>query len=172
MERELRRYQNLLVCVGTGIIMFGFWSLIKGVMMIIFYKDDIIELMTALGTPKEDLSWLLPFVNVMIVGVICADLVLRMIVGLSAQNEGRDRGTQGRWLYLVFGMMLTIIQVGSLVGNLTSFDESFTNFLDGIITLVIDVTSVVMMVEMFVAGARVKYLKRKIRRAKAEEVAA
>ena len=113
MERELRRYQNLLVCVGVGIITFGFWSLIKGVMTMFLYKDDIKEFLLMLGVKQEELSFVIPFINIVLVVIICMDLVLRMIVGTSAKNEGRARDQRRRWVYLVFGLLLGIFSLSS-----------------------------------------------------------
>ena len=53
MERELRRNQNVLVCVGTGVIMFGFWSVIKGIMTIFLQRDLLLE---TIETSKQSLS--------------------------------------------------------------------------------------------------------------------
>ena len=172
MERELRRYQNLLVCVGVGIITFGFWSLIKGVMTMFLYKDDIKEFLLMLGVKQEELSFVIPFINIVLVVIICMDLLLRMIVGTSAKNEGRARDQRRRWVYLVFGLLLGIFSLSSLVSDITRFDENFSGILDGVITVVIDVTSIIMVVEMFVAGVKVKLLKKKISETKTEEVAA
>ena len=172
MERELRRYQNLLVCVGAGIITFGFWSLIKGVMSMFLYKDDIRELLAVLGVTQEEMGFVLPFINIILVVLIGMDLVLRMIVGTSARNEGRARDRKRRWVYLVFGLLLGFLSLSSLVSDITRFDENFSSILDGVITVVIDATSVIMVVEMFVAGVKVKVLKKKISETKTEEVAA
>jgi len=98
--------------------------------------------------------------------------VLRMIVGTSAKNEGRARDQRRRWVYLVFGLLLGIFSLSSLVSDITRFDENFSGILDGVITVVIDVTSIIMVVEMFVAGVKVKLLKKKISETKTEEIAA
>ena len=172
MERELRRYQNLLVCVGSGIILFGFWSLVKGVMSMFLYRDEFEELLISLGTTEEELGFAVPFVYNVLTVLILIDLTLRVIVGSSAKKEGRGRAGKNQKAYLIFGVVLGIIVVCSLVGDISNFTENFDNLFDGIITIVIEVTSIAMIVELFVAGLKVKHLKKKIAEAKGEEAAA
>ena len=176
MERELRRYQDMLFCVGTGVITFGFWSLVKGVMSIIFYKDELDEIIkqigTTVGTPEEELGLAIPAVYIVMLIIICLDVLLRLIVGSSARREGKGRANEKQWKYLGFGVILAIICIASLIGDITNFKENFLNPLDGIITIVIEATSVVMVTELFVAGIKVKILKKKVEEAKLEEAAA
>lgn len=172
MERELRRYQNLLVCVGSGIILFGLWTLVKGVMTIILYKEELQEFLLSLGTREEELALMIELVSYFLIILCCLDLALRLAVGLSARREGRARDQKRHWAFLVFGAVLLTLTLTSLTMDLKDFNENFNSIFDGIITVAIDATSVVMIIELFVAGAKVKYLKKKIREAKVEEVAA
>lgn len=172
MERELRRYQNLLVCVGSGIILFGLWTLVKGVMTIILYKEELQEILLSLGTREEELALMIELVSYCLIILCCLDLALRLAVGLSARREGRARDQKRHWAFLVFGAVLLTLTLTSLTMDLKDFNENFNSIFDGIITVAIDATSVVMIIELFVAGAKVKYLKKKIREAKVEEVAA
>ncbi len=172
MERELRRYQNLLVCVGSGIILFGLWTLVKGVMTIILYKEELQEFLLSLGTREEELALMIELVSYLLIILCCLDLALRLAVGLSARREGRARDQKRHWAFLVFGAVLLTLTLTSLTMDLKDFNENFNSIFDGIITVAIDATSVVMVIELFVAGAKVKYLKKKIREAKVEEVAA
>ena len=175
MERELRRYQNLLVCVGSGIILFGLWTLVKGVMTIILYKEELQEFLLSLGTREEELALMIELVSYFLIILCCLDLALRLAVGLSARREGRARDQKRHWLIAredggADGLLT--LTLTSLTMDLKDFNENFNSIFDGIITVAIDATSVVMIIELFVAGAKVKYLKKKIREAKVEEVAA
>ncbi len=172
MERQLRRYQNLLICVGTGIIMFGFWSLIKGVLFMFLYKDELREFLVAVGTTEEELGFAIPIIYIVFGVLIMIDLSLRMIVGSSARKEGRGQDGRNRFAHLIVGVILAIMAISFLIGDIYNFEENFRDIFDGIVTTAIDVTSVVMVVELFVAGVKVKYLKKKIGEAKREEIAA
>ncbi len=172
MERELRRNQDLLFCVGSGIITFGFWSLVKGVMSMIFYKDEWAELLTATGTTEEEMAIAIPLLYIIVTVIICLDVLLRLIVGTSARIEGRGRGKRPQKAYLFFGAILGLLSLASLLTDFMHFEENFNTILDGIITVIIDVTSIVMVVELFVAGMKVRRLSKKIDEAKLEEAAA
>lgn len=102
MERELRRNQNLLYCVGTGVIMFGLWSVIKGIMTLFLQKDELIvmlETVKASLTPDQADYFVSTFTLVcIIIGIIIGVLLLMHIcVGLSARKEGMGRRKRTAW---------------------------------------------------------------------------
>ena len=171
MERKLRRYQNVLVCVGSGVIMFGFWGAVKSVMNMILKKQEIATLAIQMGVSEETVSMMMPFMFIATLIVVALDVTLRMIVGLSARREGRARDEKKHWAYLVFAVILAMITLSSLFTDIATVDYNYSGVLDSVITAVIDLTSFVMSIELFVTGVKVKVLKKKCRKAKAEEAA-
>ena len=172
MERELRRSQNMLVCVGTGVITFGFWSLIKGVMMLILYKDHLTELVEAAASPGVSAKTIYDIFLVLMGIMVFIDLLIRLYVGLSARKDGMEKSIRKHRGYPVFTLILAVVSTISLVVDLVQFIEIFETVLDGVVTIFIDFTSLVMSIELFVGTIKVNNLKRKISETKAEEVAA
>ena len=170
MERELRRNQNVLVCVGTGVIMFGFWSVIKGIMTIFLQRDLLLETIetSKQSLSPEELEFFDPVFTVVciIIGIIVAIVMLiRIYVGLSARKEGMGRETRTHRAYLVFSVILAVIPVFYLVLEFSEGVKSLGSFLDQIVPIIIDVTSLVMTIQLLVAGAKVRNLKRSLREA-------
>ncbi len=169
MERELRRYQNLLICVGTGVITFGFWSLIKGVMSLILFKDDINTFLDATLPPEIPPYTVILIIVIMFAIGIALDLILRLYVGLSARKDGFGSAKKVNRAYPVFAIILALISVTSFISDFSMIGSEFGGILDTVVTCIIDVTSVVMSIELFVGAIKVSSLKRKISAAKAEE---
>lgn len=174
MERELRKNQNLLVCIGTGVIMFGFWSVIKGVMTIFLQREELIAMLEEVkaSLSQEEVEFFAPAFTIVciIIGIIVLlDLLMHIFVGLSARKEGLGRGKGRHRAYLVFSVILFLFSTFSMVMQISSMEKSFAGFLDVIVPVIVDVTFMIMLIELIVVGSKVKTLKRKLKEAKEEE---
>lgn len=170
-----------LVIVGTGIIMFGAWAALKMYSLILLRTDKSVEEyreMLFYGrddvSNKEVLIWLIVITTV----YVLVELGIRVYVGMHAIAEGRGYGS-GR-LYLVFTMMLilagslavlldTYIVLVNLVGG--GVNEGELTRRDAGTSLVIDLTSLVMTIEMMAAAFRVKKHNKMVRETEAEHAA-
>ena len=166
----MRKYQNLLDCVGTGVIMFGLWAMIKSAMTLILSMDQIKLLVETMGVPEEDFASTIPMMVIGVAVVFGTDMVLRLIIGLSARKEARSRDLKNRLGYMVFAVILCIISVGSLFADTLQLrlGPSPEIMMDAIIAIIIDATSIVMTVELIVAGLKVKRYKKMIAASKSQ----
>ena len=170
-----------MVIVGTGIIVFGAWAALKMISMVLLRTNETVRdtrRMLFYGqdgiSDKEVLIWII-FITAVYVLI---ELGVRVYVGSHAIAEGRGHGS-GR-LYLVFTMML--IFAGSLAVLLDAYvvlvnlvgggvSEGELTRRDAGTSLVIDLTSLVMTIEMMVAAFRVKKHKKEIRKTEAGNAA-
>ena len=170
MERELRRYQNILVCVGSGVITFGFWSLVKGVMSLFSFKDKWIQMVNDAAKTDAPADILMTALVISFGIVIAVDLAIRLVIGLSARKEGMGRDDRRHKGYLVLALISAAFSAFSMITDIQYFLGGLENLLDGIVTAIIDFTSLIMLLELFVAAIKVRKLKGKIAEAKAKEV--
>ena len=184
MERELRRYKNLLACVGTGVITFGIWSVIKAIMTVVRDKDDLLMLLKwLLGEQYAELAMIILGITA---GVIIAiDLVLRFGTGMAARRDGMDIKKGKHRVYLFFAFLLLAGTILSLIYNfndmaeLGALSKYITNnalispyvdmILEVTVQTIVDATSAIMIIEMIVAGIKVGTLERKMKKAEAME---
>ena len=152
---KLRKYQNTLVVVGMGVIAFGIWSVIKTVMLTAFNKDEMAEL-SAQGTAVEVVFW------VMLGIMLAIDLWLRLYVGLAAIQEGRGKKRKAyiAWIFL----MAFFSALGVLVGlaSIGSDEAPATALGTAVVTVIVEATSCVLLVEMARAAVKVKRLSRQL----------
>lgn len=177
-QRKIRKSQITLVIVGTGVIVFGAWAALKVYLLVLFRKAEIIEAFRGIipeeaGPVSDDV-----FVYAVLFAAtayVLIELGIRLFVGLSAISEGR--GTRSGKMYIFFTVLLIIsgliivaadtyeIVTSSPVLEFGSFSLSRS---DAATSFIVDLTSLVMEVQMVVSAFRIKRFKRKMKKTEAE----
>ena len=147
-EVKLRRYQNLLAISGLGVIAFGVWSVLKTILLLCF-RDDLLA-----DVPDDPLAWVIVFV--MIGSILLIDFSVRLFVGLSARAEGL--GKKKRRVYVAFAVLIALSSLASLI--LIFVDSGTTSLLELAVSVIVEVTSLVVVIELLTAAVIVKKLKR------------
>lgn len=161
LHRELRRYQDILSIVGTGVMLFGVWSLIQSAMMFILqmpqYRRELGDYeYAALGMAIIVLLFLI---------LISVDLLLRGYIWRSARREAA-RGAR-RNGYLIAAGALALIRVlvlGYIIAMIFGVVEYSDDSDDLIVTAVISATEAVTLIEMIVAAVRVRRISERLGR--------
>ena len=149
-----RRNSSTLVILGTGVIAFGFWGIIKLAAQVflgvqIFYPEDL----ETLGEDGVLFATIIGFI------VMFIDVILRLIAGFKAINEGRGKKAGKGYLvilmWLIAGSAFSVFSVFLELLNLRGDFES--NF----VSIFMELTSLVISLEVFIAGVSVKKYKKK-----------
>ena len=147
---ELRKKENTLVVIGSGVILFGVWSIVKALLYTVSDRAEFLEEIydNGLGTAGVVFS-------IAVVGlVLLADLGLRFYVGRSAIAEGR--GHKKSALYLVLAGLMAGASVIMLLMVIFIPGDIAEGILDRIVSVVVEGTSLVMVCEMIWAGICVR----------------
>ena len=152
-----RRDRSTLVILGTGVIIFGFWSVIKLAAYLIL-DIPIFDVSEMEGMEEADLPMLMNILYVMTTG----DVLVRVFVGLNAISEGRSRnGRLNGGLYLAFNVWMIIFEIFSVASviwtlyELTDIDEIIEYFL----LLFMEISSLVIVIEVFAAALSARHYK-------------
>lgn len=161
MEDKLRRDRNSLAVAGMGFMAFGFWSAVKSVMyftMVTDLEEEIREAaeLTPIFTPDT----LLKLFYAVVLGYLFVDIALRLIVGLSALAEGKGR-KKGRG-YVILGALMLISNISFIANNLPVFFDTTGSYVDTVLTIIIELTSLFTLAELVYSAIRVKYFKKKL----------
>ena len=153
---KLRKNCRTLVDLGTGIIIFGFWSIVK-LATYTLLEIPIYDLSEYDDLDQSDLPLLMTFLYVM----LAADVIIRVIVGLNARAEGRGRSRSS--LYLIFNVWMIlfgIFSVGSLVWECLAagYTEAFFDYL---LMLFMEASSLAITIEVYAAALSVRRYKLK-----------
>lgn len=155
----LRHYRDLLRGSGTGVIMFAVWSLLRTVMTFIISRNTGIDMFLttdAEGAPELDM---LPVMIAIFIFIIAIELGIRLFVGLSARAEGKGR--KKSMLYIIIACIMIPIYIAAIVFGIISATGGTMNVLDTVISLCVEVTSVLAYIELVVSGIKVKRLTKK-----------
>ena len=147
---KLRRYQNLLIVSGSGVIIFGIWSVLKAVMLVLSNTQ-----MLTVSTEElpDGMIYRVIFYGIFI-GFLIFVIVFRLIIGLSARSVGF--GKKNRWFYLILAFGLLFVDLFMVIYEVVIF---FTEFLiDTAVAVIVDATSTYTVIELIIASFKVKKL--------------
>ena len=98
-EITLRRNQDTLVIVGTGVIIFGIWSLLKTLFALLLNIGDLYEVILKEETPEGRVA-----IFIVVTLMLMIDLAFRVSVGLSAIAVAR--GKKSRFIFVAGALIL------------------------------------------------------------------
>lgn len=156
MEQELRRRQVTLVTLGTGVILFGVWSVVKS---ILYFRTNLFKDLDTQVEPE-----LLPYIKLAIVVIVAlfvlADLGIRLKIGRRARAEGMGRRQKNG--YLILAALIVLVNItGDLLGvyALVKYGISEQSGLEYVVSVLVDLSSTVLLAELIITVLRVRKLR-------------
>ena len=155
MEKELRRKQVTLVTLGTGVILFGVWSVVKS---LLYFRTNLFADLDTQAEPE-----LLPYMlaTVVIVALfVLADLGIRLKIGRRARAEGMGRRQKNGYLILAALIVLVNI-IGDLLGvyYIVKNGVPEQSGPDYVVSALVDLSSTILLAELIVTVLRVRKLR-------------
>ena len=167
MQTELIKHRHTLAVVGLGAIAFGIWSLIKSILYFVLVEPII----KTISSNYDNLSdskieaWVLIAITLsLVVLFVLIDMLLRWKVGRKAMAVSRGEREPGVGFFILSTILLLMdlseLIMGALsIAGIIPSDEDIT---DQISTLLVDFTSVVMLIEMIYAAVMIRKLTKAI----------
>ena len=160
---KYRRIRNVLSTAGFGVIAFGIWSIIRVVLRVAFSRQaqpdiDPNELDSMISQSGDDVKTFLLVLLILVIVFAAIEIALRLFVGLSARSEGR--GKKKSIAYVIVAGILIPYYVISVIYNFMSFDY-VNGIVDNIISMIMDITSTIALIEVFVAAIRIRVMRKK-----------
>ena len=150
-----RRESSTLVVLGTGVMAFGLWSIIKLLGTFAFR----IPLFTV-SEEKELGSVGMIFAVIVAVIIVSVDVLLRIFVGIRARREGEGKKKAGK-AYLVFLVLMIIVSVISVIVEIDAVLSAERDFFDSFANLIMELSSLVVSLEVFMAAIYVRRFRAK-----------
>ena len=169
---DLRRQEHTLSIIGLGVILFGFWTIIRATMEFLLnttmVQDEIKEFFNNMdptyhGTFTAFHARLILLLLTLF--MLSIELGVRLYIGRSAIAVGR--GKNKSILYLIAASLLCIFYILSFISYTISLFVSSSgevSLFDKLVYLVIDITSVFTLVDMIISGIQVRILRKKLSR--------
>ena len=152
-QAKLRRYEYALVVLGTGILVFGAWTILKIILAIVL-QDEAAQ--RAFLRIDDSEPMIIYYVGLAI--AFCFDLLLRFYVFRSARKE--SFGGKPRYGYLVWAGLLLLGNLTTIVLSVPTLATPDQNFFDTLVTLVIEITSMSILIMLIYSSIQVKSLRK------------
>ena len=149
MNTQIRKNEINLEILGTAIITFGIWAIIKNLILSPIYNQSLSNLMA-----DDALNNL----NIIIWAVLAVDVLIRCLIGISARAEGRGK-PRGIW-YLILTAVFFAFYVITVILEIIAFANMEDTLIEAIATVIIDATSAVLLFEVLVYGIRLHRLRK------------
>ena len=158
MEVKIRRLESNMITIGTGIIAFGFWGFIKFILSYLLLGAQ------SVGIADDEFRTV---IAVSVWGFAILTPLVYLWIGLSARAEGR--GKRKSILYLL--MVGWIIFFSSIVLLLELYSlTAMKDWFEIIVTLIIDLTRFVFLIELMVYSISLRKLRKQQNRGEESKV--
>lgn len=169
---KLRKSRDTLIIVGRGMILFGVWSAVK-LFGLTFLRTSatIAEVRKNMPAEADHVtdSVLIIFMLVIIAIISLAEFGIRYYVGSSAIAEGKGKRSGRLYILITYFFIITsLITFVFIVAFLITGDKTKEGSEDvSVASAVIELTNLIMMIEMLISAHRVKKDARQKRREEA-----
>ena len=163
----IRKCQSNLIIVGTGVIALAVWDAIKTVLLLVILRNETVDnIKRSAEADAEGVSNTALFVVVCFFTLIVLLIVVtaRLYIGRSSISEGR--GGRGRRGYLFLACVSIVFSTISIFSDISIYVNDQIPQEYGALSndvslpaIIIEVTSMIMMLEMVVSAIRIRKLR-------------
>lgn len=154
MQKEIRRCRENLVSIGTGISLFGIWTVIRIIMTVILERETMISETQNYTDAGAGLIVALLCIIMAILSLMI--LSIHLYIGLSARKEGL--GGKKRTGYLIATGLFILLYCIGITAEIVTFQETFKSIPEGAVTVLIDITVLITLAELMLNAVRVRKL--------------
>lgn len=164
MEALLRRHRDTLLIVGQGNLLFGIWGVIRTVMTYILQSSEREKLIADFrSSPEyrpdlESLFYIIFFALMFL--LLLGELLLRLYIYRAARAEAE--GEHRRGLYIVLAGVMAVTAVVLQIVSVVTGQYKDMDLFDLSVTLMIELTSSILLLDLVRSAIRVRQLERKL----------
>ena len=167
LQKALRRHQHTLMVVGAGVMGFGIWSVVKSILTLVFLNlfktDKLLENYIPVTELENESNIVLIIKILVIVVTLLIELILRWKVGKEARAIAADNKPVTARFYLLSAIPVLIDSLEFVSGILAVIGIVETEIdIDIFATLLVDFTSVVMLIEMIYSAVQINKIKKEL----------
>ena len=159
LHRELRRQSDRLACAGTGICLFGVWSVLQAVMDTIQYRHEVPEL-------PDVPEWTLYLIFIIMVAIVSAFIFAwHLYIGLSARSVALKG--KNHIVYTIIAAISAVLIVHNDVIRTLNLKQSSETLDVFIVAVIVDFSLVLALIDVVISNAMVRRLRKMIRQQEA-----
>ena len=170
MSRELRRHENRLIMIGSGVSAFALWTVIRFIVECHSERDTIREIILTMEMEDSGIDNETLYAIIMVLLVIFLIFItgMQIIIGISARKDGlrkKKKNNKERRGYIVLNMLYILGYIFTMEDNFANFTDYYKDFetiLDASIDAIINITVLMTMVELEISAFYVKFARKKL----------
>ena len=153
MKKELIKQRDVLITGGTGVCLFGLWSVIRIVMAFLMGSPEKRNYISRYDTFAGQF-----FETVVLIAVIVFVLAVHLYIGMSSRAAGY-RPTK-RKVPVIVTILFIIMCIFAMWSDLFEFDFENKGYIAYIVTLCMDMTLIITLVSIVIAWFRIRWLQK------------
>ena len=153
MKKELIKQRDVLITGGTGVCLFGLWSVIRIVMGFVMDAPEIKEYLESAGSIMGSL-----FTVTQMAIITALVLAVHLYIGMSSRAAGY-RPTKRKVNVVVTGLYIILCIIGT-GADVFTYDFESNGYIAYIVTLGMDLTLVITLVSIVIAWFRIRWLQK------------
>lgn len=151
METQIRKSEINLGILGPGITVFGIWLIVKYLFLSPVYEQTLSKY-----SAEFDIKSLTALIWIEII----VEVLLRFYIGFSAQAESKGKRLRG--VYLIVTAVTVAVSTAFIIGEIIFFILYGDSLVAAFITIVIDVTSTLLLLEVLIYGYRLRRFRKQL----------
>ncbi len=156
METELRRNEISLVTLGTGVLLFGVWSVVK---ILLYLRTEAFASLEN-SVSHEELLFVKILSFVILALLLLIDFGIRLKIGRAARAEGMGCRQKNTYLYLtVLLMLVNLFLDGFGIFFAVTVGLGGHSYVDFAVSLLVDLSVTVLLAELIITVRRVRKLR-------------
>lgn len=159
MDIELRRRRINLSTLGTGVVAFGVWNVLKTILYIFTSPVSFFDAEDAGAYGAVVILIFYAFLGLL----LTLDLSLRLYIGLSARAEGRGRRKGSGYIIaaaILFAMTAAYYAAAWVTHSNTRLENQAA--LDYYVSMFVDITAMIMLGDLLYTAVRARKLEKQM----------
>ena len=156
-EITLRRNQDTLVIVGTGVIIFGIWSLLKTLFALLLNIGDLYEVILKEETPEGRVA-----IFIVVTLMLMIDLAFRVSVGLSAIAVAR--GKKSRFIFVAGALILAFSSATTVTAQIKGIVTGEEITLISHVTAAVELTSLITLTQLINSAMAIRGIRKELKK--------
>ena len=159
MDIELRRRRINLSTLGTGVVAFGVWNVLKTMLYIFASSVSFYDAKDA----GEDAAVVSLIFHVLLGLFLALDFSLRLYIGLSARAEGKGR-RKGNGYIVAAAILFAMSAASYIIAWATNSSTRMENqaALDYYVSLFVDITAMITLGDLLYTALRTRKLEKQM----------
>jgi hypothetical protein len=156
---KFRHNSDTLTVLGAGVIIYGFWSVIK----VVAYVVLGIPIYSTADVEYLDGAVTIDFIMGVLAVMLAGDVIVRLIIGLCSGAEGRRHDKRVPGFYLVFTVweiLFCLFSVSSVVYQFLTLEDD--TYIEVYVSFFMELTSLAILIEVYIAALSVRRYKKRM----------